>query len=288
MDDDFFAAGGHSLALLQLRDELATRTGRVLDAADLFGHRTPAEVARLLDGIAAVDLPARRVLPLSPGPAARRPEIWCVHTAAGIVEPFRVLGDSLRSASVFGLQLPELVLAGRELPSTVEGIAALHVEAIRSTQPQGPYRLVGWSVGGVIAHEIARRLVELGAEVALLVLLDPRTPAELATVDDEELRAADHPLRELAERHDPEALRRFDERTRSLAGAARSYDLGPVAVDKVVYVAAQDNPDPQEWARVVDPGGRGVVDVMYTDATHAQLGNSDVMARVARRIEEEW
>ncbi|MGW6034894.1 amino acid adenylation domain-containing protein [Gordonia terrae] len=288
MDDDFFAAGGHSLALLQLRDELATRTGRVLDAADLFGHRTPAEVARLLDGIAAVDLPAQRVLPLSPGPAERRPEIWCVHTAAGIVEPFRVLGDSLRSASVFGLQLPELVLAGRELPSTVEGIAALHVEAIRSTQPQGPYRLVGWSVGGVIAHEIARRLVELGAEVALLVLLDPRTPAELATVDDEELRAADHPLRELAERHDPEALRRFDERTRSLAGAARSYDLGPVAVDKVVYVAAQDNPDPQEWARVVDPGGRGVVDVMYTDATHAQLGNSDVMARVARRIEEEW
>ena len=288
MDDDFFAAGGHSLALLQLRNELATRTGRVLDAADLFGHRTPAEVARLLDGTAGADLPVQRVRPLSPDSAERRPEIWCVHTATGIVEPFRVLGESLRSASVFGLQLPELVLAGRELPSTVEGIAALHVEAIRSTQPRGPYRLVGWSVGGVIAHEIARQLVELGDEVALLVLLDPRTPAELGTVDDEELRAAHHPLRELAERHDPEALRRFDDRTRALADAARSYDLGPVAVGKVVYVAAQDNPNPEDWARVVDPGGQGVVDVMDAGATHAQLGRSDVMARVARRIEEEW
>ncbi|EON33245.1 Non-ribosomal peptide synthetase modules-related protein [Gordonia terrae C-6] len=288
MDDDFFAAGGHSLALLQLRDELAARTGRILDAADLFSHRTPAEVARLVDGPAGVELPAQRVVSLSPDSSARRPEVWCVHTAAGIVEPFRVLGDSLRSASVFGLQLPELVLPGRELPPTVEGIAELHVEAIRATQPQGPYRLVGWSVGGVIAHEIARRLVELGEEVALLVLLDPRTPAELGTVDDEELRAADHPLRELAERHDPEAVRRFEGRTRSLAAAARSYDLRPVDVGKVVYVAAQDNPDPENWVRVVDPGGVGVVDVMPAAATHAQLGQSEVMARVARRIEEEW
>ncbi|MFE0747832.1 amino acid adenylation domain-containing protein [Gordonia sp. NPDC058843] len=288
MDDDFFAAGGHSLALLQLRDELARRTGRILDASDLFGHRTPAEIARLLDDPAGADAPAQRVVSLSPDESARRPAVWCVHTAAGIAEPFRALGDTLRSASVFGLQLPELVLAGRELPPTLEGIAALHVEAIRASQPQGPYRLVGWSVGGVIAHEIARMLVDLGEDVALLVLLDPRTPAELATVGDEELAVADHPLQAVAEQHDPEAVRRFEDRTRQLAAAARSYDLQPVAVGKVVYVAAHDNPNPEAWSRAVDPDGRDIVDVMHAGATHAQLGNSDVMARVARRIEEEW
>ncbi|WP_288811899.1 non-ribosomal peptide synthetase [uncultured Gordonia sp.] len=288
MDDDFFAAGGHSLALLQLRDELARRTGRVVDAAELFGHRTPAEIARQLDDPEGAYPTGRRVVPLSPDGSRRRPEIWCVHTATGMVEQFRALGESLPSGSVFGLQLPELVLAERDLPTTIEGIAALHVEAIRATQPQGPYRVVGWSVGGVVAHEIARRLVELGEEVALLVLLDARTPAELATVDDAELRAADHPLRALAEQHDPDALRRFEDRTRDLAAAARSYELRPVAAGKVLYVAAQDNPDPDAWTRAVDPDGRVVVDVLHAGTTHAELGQPDVLARVARRIEEEW
>ena len=120
------------------------------------------------------------------------------------------------------------------------------------------------------------------------MLLDARTPAELATVDDAELRAADHPLRALAEQHDPDALRRFEDRTRGLAAAARSYDLRPVAAGKVLYVAAQDNPDPDAWRRAVDPAGRAVVDVLHAGTTHAELGHPDVLARVARRIEEEW
>ncbi|WP_244970874.1 non-ribosomal peptide synthetase [Gordonia jinghuaiqii] len=300
MDDDFFAAGGNSLALLVLRDELARRTGMTIDAARLFTCRTPAEIARALEaGTAGEPGPlARRVVPLSrttlpdsvteTDSVTGRRVVWCVHTAAGTVEPFRALGESLRSAAAFGLQLPELVLADRELPSTLDEIAALHVAALRQAQPKGPYTLVGWSLGGLIAHEVARRLVDAGEQVATLMILDSRTPAELREVGDDELLPDDHPLRAAAEQHDPQALQRFEDRTRAMAAAARAYDLRPIGVGKVIYVAADDNPDSTRWMRAVEAADGTSVEVMTAGTTHAELGHPDVMRRMARRIEEEW
>ncbi|WP_232718593.1 non-ribosomal peptide synthetase [Gordonia metallireducens] len=300
MDDDFFALGGNSLALVQLRDELTRRTSVTVDVADLFTHRTPAEVARVVDATSAgegtgVD---HRVVPLSrtdgtgPGvPESGAPTIWCVHTATGIVEPFRAFGASLDSTVAYGLQLPELVVADRDLPGSLPEIAALHVAAVRSRQQSGPYRLVGWSLGGVIAHEMSRQLIEAGEQVDVLMVLDSRPPGDLHEGADAELLGADHPLRAAAERHDPQALRRFEDRSRALAAAVRSYELGPVPVDKVIYVAADDNPDIESWARAVRPGAgtqTPAVEVIPAGVPHAQLGNPGVMRRLARRIEEEW
>ncbi|QMU22754.1 non-ribosomal peptide synthetase [Gordonia rubripertincta] len=300
MDDDFFALGGNSLALVQLRDELTRHTSVTVDAADLFTHRTPAEVARVVDATSegegtGVD---HRVVPLSrtdgtePGvPESGTPTVWCVHTATGIVEPFRAFGASLDSAVAYGLQLPELVVADRDLPTSLTEIAALHVSAVRRRQPSGPYHLVGWSLGGVIAHEMSRQLVEAGEEVDVLMVLDSRPPGDLHEGADEELLGEDHPLRAAAERHDPQTLRRFEDRSRVLAAAVRSYELGPVPVGKVIYVAAEDNPDVESWARAVRPGVGAqapVVEVIPAGVAHAHLGDPDVMRRLARRIEEEW
>src|SRR5205085_287044 len=60
--------------------------------------------------------------------------------------------------------------------ATVDGMAERYVEAIRAAFPRGPYVLGGWSAGGVIAYEMARRLRELGEDVPLVVLLDTHAP----------------------------------------------------------------------------------------------------------------
>ncbi len=278
MDDDFFTVGGNSLALLTLRDALQRHTGRGVSGPELFAHPTPTEIAALIEspGTAGDD----RVVRLSSHGDAQ--PVWCVHTAAGIVEQFRPLADALPSTPVLGLQLPELIDGTREMPASVPELAALHVAALRAVQSEGPYRLLGWSVGGVIAHEIARQLVDAGEEVAQLVLLDPRTPAELGIVPDDELRAT-HPLREAALARDPAAVRRFDERTATLVAAVRSYDLGPVHVGRVRYIAAAENDDPGAWGRAVG----GDVEVMRVDAAHADLGDARVMEHIARVLEEE-
>jgi len=305
MDDDFFALGGNSLALVQLRDELTRHTSVTVDVADLFTHRTPAEVARVVDATytgkgTGVD---HRVVPLSRPdlpesdapeldvPESGVPTIWCVHTATGIVEPFRAFGRSLDSAVAYGLQLPELVVADRDMPASLAEIAAIHVAAVRRRQPSGPYHLVGWSLGGVIAHEMSRQLVDAGEQVGVLMVLDSRPPGDLDEEADKELLGEDHPLRAAAERHDPQALRRFEDRSRTLAAAVRSYELGPAPVGKVIYVAAEDNPDVDSWARAVrhDAGtGAPAVEVISAGVAHAQMGDPDVMRRLARRIEEEW
>jgi thioesterase domain-containing protein len=55
-------------------------------------------------------------------------------------------------------------------------MAARYLAAVREAQPRGPYRLLGWSFGGLVAFEMARRLRQEGEEVALLALLDTAVP----------------------------------------------------------------------------------------------------------------
>jgi thioesterase domain-containing protein len=60
---------------------------------------------------------------------------------------------------------------------TIEAMAAQYVAAIRTVEPVGPYRLMGYSGGGVIALEMARQLRQSGAEVGLLAMIDTLAPA---------------------------------------------------------------------------------------------------------------
>jgi thioesterase domain-containing protein len=69
-------------------------------------------------------------------------------------------------------------LAPGEAPhATVEEMAADYVAALRDVQPAGPYRLGGWSMGGVIAYEMARQLERAGEHVETLVLIDAHVPS---------------------------------------------------------------------------------------------------------------
>jgi thioesterase domain-containing protein len=96
--------------------------------------------------------------------------LFCVHPVGGNVFCYLDLARSLGGEQpVYGLQAP----APGACLSIVE-LADLYLDALREAQPSGPYRLAGWSFGGVVAFEIARRLGP--EEVELLVLLDPSTP----------------------------------------------------------------------------------------------------------------
>jgi len=64
-------------------------------------------------------------------------------------------------------------LPGRPLPSTIENMAAEYLALIRASFPQGPYLLGGHCNGGLIAFEIAQRLMDEGCKVDLLVMMDP-------------------------------------------------------------------------------------------------------------------
>jgi amino acid adenylation domain-containing protein len=115
--------------------------------------------------------PERDVLvPLQEG-SPDRPPLFCVHPVGGEVLAYRELARHLPGQTVYGLQSP-----GNPVED-LRKLAALYVDAVQRVQARGPYRLAGWSMGGVVAFEMARQLGGRGERVELLALIDTVAPA---------------------------------------------------------------------------------------------------------------
>lgn len=95
-----------------------------------------------------------------------------VHGMGGNVLEFsQVIGHLQTSGKIYGLQAKGS--DGRTAPLThIKGMARYHLEGIKTVQPHGPYSLIGYSLGGLVALEIARLLSATGEKLALLVMID--------------------------------------------------------------------------------------------------------------------
>jgi aspartate racemase len=172
--NNFFEMGGHSLLALRLMHRVEQEFGQVLPPAVLFQAPT---VEQLCDILRQEGWKPRWVSLVPIQPKGARPAFFCVHGLGGHVMRFGALARHLGPDQPFyGLQ--SRGLDGKHpCDATVEQMAANYIEEMRSLQPQGPYRIGGYSFGGAVAYEMARQLAEQDQEVALLALLDayPRT-----------------------------------------------------------------------------------------------------------------
>ncbi|PSK31973.1 non-ribosomal peptide synthetase [Nocardia seriolae] len=175
-DDGFFELGGNSLLATKVVAQLRA-AGVDLPVQAMFGDSTPAAIAARLaaaDGDAGAALAAAlgAVLPLRPVTAdSSVPPLFCVHPAIGLSWCFAGLLSHLpHERPVYGLQAPHV--AGEESHRTIAEAAKYYVAHMKSVQPHGPYHVLGWSLGGLLAHEVAVQLQQGGDEVALLALMD--------------------------------------------------------------------------------------------------------------------
>ncbi|MFC9896427.1 amino acid adenylation domain-containing protein [Nocardia sp. NPDC127579] len=170
LDDDFFELGGNSLTGVALSAELAAATGLPVTVRWLYTAPTVRELAaRLAVGEAASDEALDVVLPLRR--SGLRPPLFCVHSAVPLAWCYAGLARQLTDRAVFGLQATALTGdPGSDIG--IDELAAGYVEEILRVQPEGPYHLLGWSLGGQIAHAIAVRLRARGARVPTLAMLD--------------------------------------------------------------------------------------------------------------------
>ncbi|HLX07384.1 MAG TPA: amino acid adenylation domain-containing protein, partial [Thermoanaerobaculia bacterium] len=169
--DDFFELGGHSLLAVQLMARLQGAFDRSLPTAAVLRHPTVEGLAALLRGGAA---PARRTALVEMTPAAPK-ALYCVHPIGGDVLCYAHLARHLAGErAVHALQVPD---RDGEAPwATIEEMARHYVGCLREAQPTGPYALAGWSMGGVVAFEMARQLEGAGERVELLALIDAAAP----------------------------------------------------------------------------------------------------------------
>lgn len=103
-----------------------------------------------------------------------RAPFFCVHPWAGMVYPYFELAGLLgQDQPFYGLQAVGLY---QQPHTTIEEMASHYLAALRRVQPTPPYRLGGWSIGGLIAFEIAQQIRRAGEEVALLAVFDEPAP----------------------------------------------------------------------------------------------------------------
>ncbi|MBL7495405.1 non-ribosomal peptide synthetase [Frankia sp. CNm7] len=189
VDDDFIELGGDSLAAEELRTLIAEEVGVRLPVTALVDAPTLGEFARKVS-VAQRSGPAHpTIVPLRAG--GTRPPLFCVAGAAQLALAYlslaRHLGDD---QGVYAFQAHGFEQRG--IPDwSVERAARRFVQLMRVIQPYGPYYVVGHSLGGLIALEMAQQLAAAGEEVALLTLLDSYLPASLRLAGDEEAARAD-------------------------------------------------------------------------------------------------
>ncbi|MGA8117573.1 MAG: amino acid adenylation domain-containing protein [Actinocatenispora sp.] len=185
VEDDFFVVGGNSFLAIRLLTAVTREFGVEVPVASLFGNATPAHVAEIVRTDRRGGLRAESggvpVLTLRRG--SGRP-LFLVHPVGGAASCYTELSLRLPvGRPVYGLE--SVGLRTDEPPlTTIEEMAAAYLERVRAIQPIGPYLIGGWSMGGLIALEMARQLGQKGELVSRLVVVDAVLPAADAPVDE--------------------------------------------------------------------------------------------------------
>jgi amino acid adenylation domain-containing protein len=171
-EDDFFDLGGDSLRAIGMTIELEKALGRelpinLINQAPTFA----AFCATLRENGPAVYSP---LVALKPGHGSRA--LFFVHGVGGGVMELFSLGRKITwPGAVIGIQARGM--DGRDPPHhSVEAMADEYFTALKVRQPEGPYFLCGYSFGGLVAFELARRLQRRGDKVAFVGLLATLPP----------------------------------------------------------------------------------------------------------------
>ena len=186
--DNFFEAGGDSLRGAELFVAIGREFDKDIPFASLFRATTVAGLATLLEeegptGMLDVLLPLKA--------KGCHPPLFCLPPIIGFGWPYTALirhldpEQPLYALQAAGLSLGADHSEGRA--DSIEAMARSYLAVIRTVQPHGPYHLLGWSMGGLVAQEIAVQLRREGEAVALLALLDsyPFLPPDSAARRDE-------------------------------------------------------------------------------------------------------
>ena len=171
--DGFFDLGGDSMMSIELVIKIGQATGIEVPLAILLQHDTVAEMASYLEQ--KQDATWSPIVPIQSH--GQLPPLFCIHPVGGNVLCYAPLASALGDDQpVYGLQARG-VDGTNEPVTTTEAMVDEYLVAIRKIQPSGPYHFAAWSSGGIIAYEIARRLIGDGQQVAMVALLDSFAPS---------------------------------------------------------------------------------------------------------------
>lgn len=168
--DNFFDLGGHSLIAVKVVTQIEKASGTLLPLSILFKYPTIQQLGTFLETKEGLQKEWKSVVPIQPN--GSKTAIYMVHGAGLNVMPFQALAKYFdRDQPIFGLQSKGM--DGQPTPyESVEEIAASYIAEIRENNASGDIILAGYSLGGILAFEMARQLIGSAIRVKHLFLLD--------------------------------------------------------------------------------------------------------------------
>ncbi len=268
VDESFFDLGGDSISAMRLVAAVRAELGIDLAVTTVFEAPTVQELGARLktDRVAAAE-----IAPVQELKAGTGIPLFCLHAVSGVSWPYQVLGGYV-DAPIIGIQQ-----AGTDEPRSIDEMAATYADRIQAAQPSGPYHLLGWSFGGVVAHAVAVELQRRGAAVARLVLLDAEPSLRVANqaVDRDQLAGiVDEGLMDLLVRNFETNVARY-----------REHAAGRFDGDVVVLAAARGDADrgaflAQSWR----PHVAGAVTVHAVECGHHEMLTVEALAEYGRYL----
>ncbi len=164
---NFFDAGGNSLSATRVIGLLREKTGADIALSVLFADPTPRGLAAALGGSASIANGVMITLRAGGG----QPPLFCIHPAGGLAWFYGGLAPYVDDRPIYGLQDPHVVL-DEPAAASVDELARRYAAEIRAASPRGPYHLLGWSIGGYLAHAVAVELQRAGESVGYLGIMD--------------------------------------------------------------------------------------------------------------------
>jgi amino acid adenylation domain-containing protein/non-ribosomal peptide synthase protein (TIGR01720 family) len=169
---NFFEMGGHSLLTIILIGKINRYFNTNLHVSELITHPTVEEFQTLVR--APQTAQSSSIIPLKCGDGV---SLFCIHPVGGQSLCYLHLSQCFSGdSSLYGVQQ---VLKPEQHNFNIEKMAEDYIRELKNIQPKGPYYLAGWSMGGVIAHEMAYQLECQGEQIAYLGLIDSYIPEKM-------------------------------------------------------------------------------------------------------------
>ncbi|WP_019912639.1 non-ribosomal peptide synthetase [Paenibacillus sp. HW567] len=174
---NLFSAGANSLKIILIAARIRQDMGVDLPVSEVYTKQTIAEIAAFIrTEVLQAPLKSEHELILIHKGAPEAPFLFFIHDISGSIDAY--FGLAARLGDKYTCYGVPAETSGRQWEHgiTVEELAGTYLAKIKKIQENGPYSLAGWSLGGLLAYEIARQIEAEGDDVSMLALIDSSHP----------------------------------------------------------------------------------------------------------------